>query len=130
MCFSQAWALVRTDVHEPNRSISNVLAGKEAPLILQEWREQLRGSHRSLNTGEGEELVITFIIRGCARETVCVCVCVCVCACAVPGRQDGVLVKARADVLSDVGVFIAGDARQGVVGFAHSQEERRVVAGG
>lgn len=40
------------------------------------------------------------------------------------------LVHARADVLGDVGVGIAGGAQQCVVGLADSQEEGRVVAGG
>lgn len=48
----------------------------------------------------------------------------------IPGREDGVLVHARADVLGDVGVGIAGGAQQRVVGLADSQEEGRVVAGG
>ena len=48
----------------------------------------------------------------------------------IPGGEDGVLVHARADVLGDVGVGIAGGAQQCVVGLADGQEEGRVVAGG
>lgn len=48
----------------------------------------------------------------------------------VPGGEDGVLVRARADVLGDVGVGIAGGAQQRVVGLADGQEEGCVVAGG
>ena len=48
----------------------------------------------------------------------------------VPGGEDGVLVHARADVLGDVGVGVAGGAQQRVVGLADGQEEGRVVAGG
>lgn len=40
------------------------------------------------------------------------------------------LVRARADVLGDVGIGIAGGAQQRVVGLADGQEEGRVVASG
>lgn len=38
------------------------------------------------------------------------------------------VVLTRADVFSDVGVFLTGHSWHGVIGFAHSQKERRVVA--
>lgn len=46
----------------------------------------------------------------------------------LPGRENGVLVLSRADVFSDVRVFLTGDSGNGVIGFAHSQKERCVVA--
>lgn len=48
----------------------------------------------------------------------------------LPGRENGMLVMARADVFSDVGISVTGDSREGVIGLAYSQKEGCVVASG
>lgn len=40
------------------------------------------------------------------------------------------LIMARADVSSDIGIFVTGDSREGVIGLAYSQKEGCVVASG
>lgn len=48
----------------------------------------------------------------------------------LPAAVDDGEVRARADVLYDVGVFFAGDVQGGVVGLAHRQEVGRLVPRG
>lgn len=48
----------------------------------------------------------------------------------LPGRENGMLVMTRADVFSDVGIFVTGDSSEGVIGFAYCEKEGCVVASG
>ena len=48
----------------------------------------------------------------------------------LPGREDGVLVVAGADVLGDVGVFVTCHTWLSVVGLTHGQKEGGVIACG
>ncbi len=48
----------------------------------------------------------------------------------LPGRQNSMLILARANVFGDVRVLVTGHTRDGIIGFAHCEKEWCVVASG